>query len=229
MWIASLATGCPFGQRIPLRNIPVSASGAERCILGSREFAFTPNWAVGSRDLEATKVRLPHSHLNVKTFAQRTRAFLRCRILRPLLRLLKRGVSPKRLAWSLAVALLVGVNPFLGSTTIAMLLLAWLFGLNHYATQIGIHVVAPLQWLLFIPFIHAGIILFRAHRLPMSKADILHLSHRHPLQLIHLLWQWEWHALVIWALCAAIVAPLLAQQIRRMLVLSMRRHKDLLV
>jgi len=146
-----------------------------------------------------------------------------------LLRLLKRGVSPKRLAWSLAVALLVGVNPFLGLTTISMLLLAWLFKLNQVATQIGIHVVAPLQWLLFLPFIHAGIVLFGAHRLPMSRADILHLSHRHPLQLIHLLWQWEWHALVIWALFASALAPLIAVQIRRILVLSMRRHKDLLV
>ena len=101
--------------------------------------------------------------------------------------------------------------------------------MNHVATQIGIHVVAPLQWLLFLPFIHLGIVVFRAHRLPMSKAAILHLSHRHPLQLVHLLWQWEWHALVIWAVFAAVVAPLLAVQIRRALVLSMRRHRDLLV
>lgn len=167
--------------------------------------------------------------LQVKTLAQRTRNFLRCRILRPLLRLLKRGVSPKRLAWSLAVALLVGINPFLGLTTVFMLLLAWLFKLNHVATQIGIHVVAPLQWLLFLPFIHAGVLLFRARRLTMSKTDILHLSHRHPFQLIHLLWQWEWHALVVWGVFAALSAPLIALQIRRMLVLSMRRHKDLLV
>ncbi|GAC1358256.1 MAG: hypothetical protein NVSMB3_05280 [Acidobacteriaceae bacterium] len=143
--------------------------------------------------------------------------------------MLKRGESPKRLAWSLAVALLIGINPMLGLTTVSMLLLAWLFRLNHVATQIGIHVVAPLQWLLFLPFIHAGIILFRAHRLPMSKADILHLSHRHPVQLIHLLWQWEWHALVVWGFFALASAPLIALLIRRMLVLSMRRHKDLLV
>ena len=146
-----------------------------------------------------------------------------------MLRLLKRGISPKRLGWSLAIALVVGVNPFLGMTTVCMLLLAWAFGLNHVATQIGIHVVAPLQWLLFLPFIHAGIVLFHTHRLPMTKAEILHLSHRHPLQLVHLLWQWEWHALVIWAVFAAVFAPVLAIQIRRALVMSMRRHRDLLV
>ncbi len=121
----------------------------------------------------------------MRTPAQRTRSFLRCRIPTPLLRLLKRGVSPRRLAWSLAVALMVGINPCLGLTTVSMLLIAWLFKLNHVATQIGIHIVAPLQWVLFLPFIHAGIVLFRAHRLPLSGTDIRQLSHHHPLQLAH--------------------------------------------
>ncbi len=160
---------------------------------------------------------------------KRARDVLRCHVLRPLLRLLRRGVSPKRLAWSLAVALLVGVNPFIGLTTILMLLVAWIFRLNYVATQIGIHVVAPLQWLLFLPFIHLGILLFRTHRLPMTKAEIVHLSHRHPLRLVHLLWQWEWHALVIWGVFALLLTPPLAIQLRRLLVLAMRREKNLLV
>ncbi len=164
----------------------------------------------------------------MKTLTERVRNIVRCRILRPILRLLKRGVSPKRLAWSLAIALMVGINPFIGTTTLLMLLLASVFRLNHVATQIGIHAVAPLQWLLFLPFVHAGIVVFGTHRLPFSKHDIMQLSHRHPLHLIHLLWLWEWHALVIWVVLAAPLVPLIALQIRRMLVLSMRRHKDLL-
>jgi uncharacterized protein (DUF2062 family) len=151
---------------------------------------------------------------------QRTRNFLRCRILRPLLRLIKHGVPPRRLAWSLAIAAVIGVNPFIGTTTVVMILLAQAFRLNHVATQIGIHLVAP--------FINAGILLFHTHRLPMSRADILHLSHRNPLHLAHLLWRWEWHALVIWAVLAAAAAPFIAAQIRRALILSMRRHKSLL-
>ena len=165
----------------------------------------------------------------MRTPAQKVRNVLRCRVLRPVLRLLKNGVSPKRLAWSLAVALVVGISPLLGVTTICMLLLAWLFRLNYVATQIGIHIVSPLQWLLFVPFIDLGIMVFRSHRLPMTKGEIMHLSHRHPLQLIHLLWQWEWHALIIWALFAVLVTPLMAVQIRRMLVLSMRHHRDLML
>lgn len=164
----------------------------------------------------------------VKTLGEQTRTFVHCKILRPLLRLIKRGVPPRRLAWSLAIAVVVGINPFLGLTTITMLLLAWIFRLNHVATQIGIHTVAPLQWVLFIPFIRAGNLLFRTGRLPLSKAAILHLSKRHPLQLIHILWQWEWHALIVWAVVAALLAPVIAAQLRKMLVLSLRRHKALI-
>ncbi len=175
------------------------------------------------------KIGLPALQRGVITPFRHIRNSFRCRVLRPLLRLLKRGVSPKRLGWSLAIAIVVGISPFLGFTTVAMLLIAWLCGLNQVATQIGIHTVAPLQWLLFLPFVHLGIVLFHSHKLPLSRAAILHLSHRHPLQLVHLLWQWEWHALVIWLFFALVAAPLLAVQIRRMLVLSIRRHKDLLV
>ena len=115
--------------------------------------------------------------------------FLQRHVLQPLLRLLRRGIPPKRLAWSLAIAIVVGVNPLIGMTTVCMLLVAWIFRLNYVATQIGIHLVAPLQWILFVPFVQAGVLLFRAHRLPLSKRDIMHLSHKHPVQLVHILWR----------------------------------------
>ena len=183
----------------------------------------------GNRRAASDQTAPPAVLPRVTTLLQRVQNSFRCRVLRPLLRLLKGGISPKRLGWSLAIALVVGISPFLGVTTLAMFFIAWMCRLNHVATQIGIHLVSPLQWILFLPFIHLGILLFHSHKLPISRAAILHLSHRHPLQLVHLLWQWEWHALVIWLVFAVMAAPLLAVQIRRMLVLSMRRHKDLLL
>ena len=174
-----------------------------------------------SKAAQATKLAGFALLPRVKMLAHRTRNFMRCRVLRPLLRLLRKGVSPKRLAWSLAVAVVVGINPFLGLTTVSMILLAWIFKLNHVATQIGIHVVSPLQWLLFLPFIHIGIVLFRTHRLPLSReADPPSGATSIQLQLLHLLWLWEWHALIVWAALAAVLAPLMAMQIRRTLVLS---------
>ena len=155
------------------------------------------------------------------------REWCRCRVLRPLLRQLRGGVTPRRLAWSLALGVVIGINPSVGLTTLVVIMLAWAFGLNQIASQISSHVVAPLHLLLFLPFIQLGVYLFHTRRLPLSRQQIEHLSH-HPVRLFHAIWQWEWHALIVWGLLAAIAMPLLAIYLRRVLVLMMRRHRTLL-
>lgn len=157
---------------------------------------------------------------------QSIREWLRCHVLRPLLRLLRGGVTPRRLAWSLALGMVVGINPSVGLTSLFVVLLAWIFGLSKLASLIGTHVVAPLHLLLFIPFIELGVHLFRTRKLPMDRRQIEHLSH-HPLHLMHAIWQWEWHALLVWGAVAAVIMPLLAIYLRRALVLLLRRHRTL--
>jgi uncharacterized protein (DUF2062 family) len=155
------------------------------------------------------------------------REFFRCRILRPLLRQLRGGVTPRRLAWSLALGMVIGINPSIGITTLLVIAIAWAFGLNQIASQIGSHAVTPIHLLLFVPFIELGVHLFHTSRLPLNRHQIEHLSH-HPWYLIRDIWQWEWHALIVWGLVAAIAMPVLAVYIRRGLVLLMRRHRTLL-
>jgi uncharacterized protein (DUF2062 family) len=155
------------------------------------------------------------------------REFIRCKVLRPILRLLRGGVTPRRMAWSLAIGMVIGINPSVGLTTLIVLLLAWIFGLNQLASQIGLHIVAPLHLLLFLPFIQLGVHLFHTRRLPFTRHQLEHLSH-HPVLMLHEMWRWEWHALVVWAIAAVILTPLLAIYLRRALVLMMRRHKMLL-
>ena len=155
------------------------------------------------------------------------REWFRCHVLRPLLRVLRGGVTPRRLAWSLALGMVLGINPSVGLTTLIVVLLAWVFGLSKLASLIGTHVVAPLHLLLFIPFIELGVHLFHTRKLPMDRKQLEHLSH-HPLRLFHEIWQWEWHALIVWGVAAAIALPLLAMSLRRGLVVLLRRHKTLL-
>ena len=59
------------------------------------------------------------------------REAFRCRVLRPLLRLLRGGVTPRRLAWSLAMGIVIGINPTVGFTSVVVILLAWAFGLSQ--------------------------------------------------------------------------------------------------
>ena len=155
------------------------------------------------------------------------REFFRRKILRPLLRQLRGGVTPRRMAWSLALGIVIGINPSVGLTTLLVVLLAWAFGLNQVASQVGVHAASPIHLLLFIPFIQLGVHLFHTRQLPLTMRQIEHLGH-HPLRLFREIWQWEWHALIVWGVVAAIAMPLLARYIRRALVLLMRRNRTLL-
>jgi uncharacterized protein (DUF2062 family) len=169
----------------------------------------------------------PGIEINVLLVPESVREWFRCRILRPLLRQLRGGVTPRRLAWSLALGVVVGINPSVGLTTLVVVILAWAFGLNQIASQVGSCVAAPLHLLLFLPFIQLGVYLFHTRRLPLSRQQIEHISH-HPMRLFHSIGQWEWHALVVWGVMAAVLMPLLAIYLRRALVLMMRRHRTLL-
>jgi uncharacterized protein (DUF2062 family) len=154
------------------------------------------------------------------------REWFRCHVLRPLLRLLRGGVTPRRLAWSLALGMVVGINPSVGLTTLLVVLAAWMFGLSKLASVIGSHVVAPLHLLLFIPFIDLGVCLFQTRKLPLDRKQLEHLGH-HPWRLVHEIWQWAWHALIVWGVLAAVAMPLLAVYLRRALVMLLRRHRML--
>jgi len=123
--------------------------------------------------------------------------------------------------------MVVGINPSVGLTTVLVVMVAWIFGLNKLASLIGSHVVAPLHLLLFIPFIDLGVHVFHTRKLPMDRKQLEHLSH-HPLRLLHEIWQWEWHALIIWGLIAAVAMPIVALYLRRALVVLLRRNKTLM-
>jgi hypothetical protein len=124
--------------------------------------------------------------------------------------LLRRGADPDKLAWSLALGVVVGVNPLLGSTTLVVLALAAAFRLNIVASQVGNHAMYPLEWLLFPVFIKVGSVIFRTPKLPLAGHALWDSAKYHPWHTTKLLWTWEWHALVVWAVFAVVAMPLVA-------------------
>lgn len=157
-------------------------------------------------------------------------ALIRRRLYDPLLQLLRYGATPEKLAWSLAVGLVIGVNPLLGSTTVLALAAASALRLNLVASQVGNHLVYPLELLLFPLFIRLGNLLFRTPGLPLSFKAIAESVKRHPWETTKLLWRWEWHAMVVWAAFATVAVPLLqwllCPVLQRMLV---RLHNQTIV
>ena len=136
-------------------------------------------------------------------------SILRRRVLGPVLQLLRVGATPERLARSIAVGIVIGINPLLGSTTVLSLAVPSLLGLNVVACQLGNHLVYPLELLLFPVFIRFGSMLFRTEALPLEMRALLQSFKLHPWDTTRLLWRWEWHALVVWGIFAVIAVPLL--------------------
>lgn len=132
------------------------------------------------------------------------------RLVLPILALLRMGATPQRLAWSIAVGVVVGLNPIVGTTTVLCLALAFALRLNIVAMQVANHAMFPFEVALVLPFIRLGTRVFRTSAMPLSSAVLLQRARTSPLTLIRLVWIWEWHALLVWLLCAVIAAPLIA-------------------
>jgi uncharacterized protein (DUF2062 family) len=132
------------------------------------------------------------------------------RVMLPFLALLRMGATPRRLAWSIALGIVIGINPLIGSTSLLCLGLAALFRLNLAASQLANHLRYPLQIALVIPFLRVGASVFRTGPFPLAPKALFAAARARPIELMHELWMWEWHALVLWAAMAAIVLPALA-------------------
>ncbi len=146
-------------------------------------------------------------------------------IVTPVVGLLKHGADPDRLAWSLALGIVIGINPLLGSTTLVVLALAAIFRLNLVASQVGNHSMYPMQLLLFPVFIKLGSMVFGTDRLPIHGKELYEAVKHHPWDTTKLLWTWEWHALIVWVVVAAVALPAIAMGIKPVLEKMARRMK----
>ncbi|WP_281615553.1 DUF2062 domain-containing protein [Flammeovirga sp. SubArs3] len=82
------------------------------------------------------------------------------RILVPIRTLLRQGMTPNELAWSVGVGMLVGSSPMLGLCTWICIIIASIFKLNQFAIQAANYAVSPLQAFLIIPYIQLGTFIF---------------------------------------------------------------------
>jgi uncharacterized protein (DUF2062 family) len=83
-------------------------------------------------------------------------------------RQLTQGVTPERLALTIALGLVLGVFPVLGTTTILCGIAAAALGLNQPVIQLVNYIAYPAQLVALIPFYRAGETLFHRPHLPLS-------------------------------------------------------------
>jgi uncharacterized protein (DUF2062 family) len=136
-------------------------------------------------------------------------SLLRRKIIGPILDLLRQGITPEKIALSIALGLTLGVTPVLGSTSLLCLLAAVLLRLNLPAIQLVNYFVYPLQFALLVPFIRAGEWIFAARPVRISLAQILGLIRADTWTAIATLWTATMHALVAWLALGSLASLLI--------------------
>lgn len=132
------------------------------------------------------------------------------RIREPILGMLRQGLSPEGLAWSLAVGLALGVIPLFGTSTALCVGAAWGFRLNQAAIQLANYFAYPLQLLLILPFIRMGERIFGVPHVPLSIPQLQAALRADAWGTLHQFWTSLWHASVAWLLVVPIPVVLLA-------------------
>jgi len=130
---------------------------------------------------------------------------------------LRQGISPQRLALTLALGFAIGCIPVVGVTTALCVVVALGLRLNFPAIQAANWAAAPLQLVLLVPFVRMGgrLFTFGSGR----ATEIGSLLHASPLAIISQVSGMFGQALLAWLLIAvpavALMTAMLTMLLRR--------------
>lgn len=150
--------------------------------------------------------------------------FFKRRLVRPILDLLRQGVTPEKIALSVALGAALGVFPAVGWSTTLCAIAAIVLRLNMPAIQIVNYFVYPAQIALLVPFFRWGEKVFRAPHFPISVPRIYALFHAGAWRATALLWTTVWHAIVVWGMAAPVCVGLIYATVLPLLRRSMRHQ-----
>ena len=120
--------------------------------------------------------------------------------------MLKEGMSLKKISLCIAVGIVLGVFPVLGTTTLLCTVAALAMRLNLPAIQVINYMVYPLQIILLTPFYVAGSWLFKQQGAPLIGADLLGLLQNDFWGSMASLWDLTLNAILTWLV---VISPLL--------------------
>lgn len=127
--------------------------------------------------------------------------FWRRRVLEPLLGQLRQGLSPQKLALTVALGVAFGLVPLLGVTTVLGTAVAVWLRLNVGALLLVSHLLSPVQLLLLLPLLRYGAGLLGGPGVGLLTLERLQYLLRHDWQgALQLFWRAEAGALLLWLL-----------------------------
>jgi uncharacterized protein (DUF2062 family) len=137
------------------------------------------------------------------------REFFRTKIVVPILNLLKQGITPEKIALCIALGVMFGVFPVIGSTMILCTIASLSLKLNLPLIQIISYLVYPLQFLFLIPFIRFGEWVLNVAPFPISIEALVEMIKTDIVQTIITFWDATMHGILGWFIISACMIPLI--------------------
>ncbi len=128
--------------------------------------------------------------------------FNRAAVTATLIKALRQGTSPRELAFTCSLGILIGIFPIWGVTTILCLVLSLVFRLNLVVIQLVNYLVVPLQLTFMVPFIRGGSWLLGQRAFAYNLDELLVLFREAPIVLL----QEAGLALLLGVVCWAMIA-----------------------
>jgi uncharacterized protein (DUF2062 family) len=133
-------------------------------------------------------------------------SFWQRRIVAPIVAQLRQGITPEKIALTLALGAVLGIFPILGATTALCAIAGIWLKLNQPVIQIVNYFMYPLQIALLLPFYRVGETLFGQPHVPIfSVTELMTRFQESPTQFMVDYGMVGVYGIVVWTL----VAPLL--------------------
>ena len=133
-------------------------------------------------------------------------SFWHRRVVSPILGQLKQGITPEKIALTLALGGVVGIFPILGATTFLCAVIGVWLRLNQPIIQLVNYLVYPLQLALLLPFYRAGETLFQQPHVPIfSLTELMQRFSAGPWQFLLDYGMVGVYGLVVWTLAAPVL------------------------
>jgi uncharacterized protein (DUF2062 family) len=139
----------------------------------------------------------------------RLKKFWRERVLGLIIAQLTQGVTPQKIALTIALGFNLGIFPIMGSTTVLCAIVGVCLKLNQPVIQLVNWLVYPLQLATILIFVRIGEWIMRAPPVPFSIPELLRKFEASPRKFLQEFGMTGVHGIVAWAIIAPFVAALI--------------------
>ena len=139
------------------------------------------------------------------------------------------GISPERIGWTIALGIVLGVFPIMGSTTLICLLVGWVLHLNQPVLHVFKTLVYPLHLALILVFIRLGERIYGVPLIAFSIPQMIVKFKADPVQFARDFGMAAWHGVSAWLLIAPVAAVLIklaVMPVLRRMTASLERRQE---